>query len=406
MPSSAIARLRAVLGAAAQSLRLLTAIRPRHRFEAREPPPPPDYTSPSAWAARPDQRNHSMLAPPGVEPGDRQADAAADVFFIHPTMYFGRESWNARLDDARVNELVDEMVIPLEASVFNASCRVWAPRYRQATLYAFLGARRSARCALELAFGDVRRAFEHWVAHLSGGRPFFVAGHSQGCLHAMRLLEEVIDRDADLASRLVAAYTIGFTFPIDKFGRGLRRLRPADHASDHGGVVVAWDTWLEGGGPVRSLDRTEHWYPDSGSGGRWERRGGRKPLCVNPVTWRRDTALAPRELHRGAVSVELAGRPAKFSLFGDDPLGVRVAGLSAPKPHQVSARCGDDGYLYISEPPDPELRTMVMPGGNYHNYDLALFYMDIRRNVEERLAAYLAARGYAGPAAGRSEARD
>jgi hypothetical protein len=355
-----------------------------------------------------------MLSPPGVEPGDRQAEAAADVFFVHPTMYFGRESWNARLDDARVNELIDEMVIPLEASIFNASCRVWAPRYRQATLYAFLGARRSARQALRLAFGDVRRAFEHWVEHLSQGRPFFVAGHSQGCLHAIRLLEEVIDRDPDLSRRMVAAYTVGFTFPIDKFlsslsarrrslatpqaapreyGRGLQRLRPAADARDHGGVVAAWDTWLEGGGPHPRFDRTEHWYPGSGQdGGRWERRGTGKPLCVNPLTWRRDTAPAPRELHRGAVTVELADRPATFSLFGDDPLGLRAKGLSAPKPHLVSARCGEDGYLYISEPPDPELRRMVMPGGNYHNYDLAMFYMDVRHNVEERLAAYLAAR--------------
>jgi hypothetical protein len=384
---------------------MLTAIRPRHAFAAREPPPAPDYRSPSSWAARPDRRTHAMLVPPGVEPGDRQVEAAADVFFIHPTMYFGRESWNARLDDPRVNEMVEEMVIPLEASIWNASCRVWAPRYRQATLYAFLGARRSARRALDLAFGDVRRAFEHWVEHHSDGRPFFVAGHSQGCLHAIRLLEEVIDRDPELVRRLVAAYAVGFTFPIAKFERGLRRLRPADHASDHGGVVVAWDTWLEGGGPRQRWDRTEHWYPGSGpNGGRWERRGRGKPLCVNPLTWRRDTAPAPRELHRGAVAVQLADRPARFSLLGDDPLGVRVAGLSTPKPHLVSARCGEDGYLYISEPPDPELRTMVMPGGNYHNYDLAMFYMDVRHNVAERLAAYLEARGGEGSGARSGEA--
>ena len=386
-------RLREAMRAAAQGLRFLTAIRPRHRFTAREPPPPPDYSLPSAWAARPDRSNHSMLAPPGVEPGNRQAEAAADLFFVHPTMYFGRESWNARLDDARVNELIDEMVIPLEASIFNASCRVWAPRYRQATLYAFLGGRKSARPALDLAYQDVRRAFVHWAESLSEGRPFFLAGHSQGCLHAIRLLEEVIEPDPDLVDRLVAAYTVGFTFPLDKFGRRLRRLRPADHPSDHGGVIAAWDTWLEGGRPQQPFDRGEHWYAASaGEPAQWERRAGKKPLCVNPLTWRRDTETAARELHRGAVTVELQDRPATFSLVGDEPLGVRLKGLSAPKPSLVSARCGDDGYLYITEPPDPALRAMVMPGGNYHNYDLGLFYMDVRANVAERLEAYLAAR--------------
>jgi hypothetical protein len=381
---------RAGLRAAVGGLRLLNATRPRHRFADREPPPAPDYGSPSAWAARPDCTNHSMLAPPGVEPGNRQSDAAADLFFVHPTMYFGRESWNARLDDARVNELIDEIVIPLEASIFNASCRVWAPRYRQATLYAFLGGRRSARPALDLAFQDVRRAFIHWAERLSEGRPFFLAGHSQGCLHAIRLLEEVIEPDPDLAGRMVAAYAAGFTFPLDKFSRRLRRLRPADHPGDHGGVIAAWDTWLEGGRPQQPFDRGEHWYGSSaGEPAHWERRAGKKPLCVNPVTWRRDTEIAARELHRGAVNVELQDRPATFSLVGDDPLGVRVKGLSAPKPHLVSARCGEDGYLYVSEPPEPSFRTMVMPGGNYHNYDFALFYMDVRRNVAERLEAYL-----------------
>jgi hypothetical protein len=386
-------RVRAGLRAAVGALQLLNATRPRHRFIDCEPPPAPDYGSPSSWAARPDRPNHSMLAPPGVEPGNRQADAAADLFFVHPTMYFGRESWNARLDDARVNELIDEMVIPLEASIFNASCRIWAPRYRQATLYAFLGGRRSARPALDLAYQDVRRAFVHWDERLSRSRPFFLAGHSQGCLHAIRLLEEVIEPDPELVSRMVAAYPVGFTFPLDKFGRRLRRLRPADHPSDHGGVIAAWDTWLEGGRPRQPFDRGEHWYvADDGEPAGWQRRAGKKPLCVNPLTWRRDGEPAGRELHRGAVTVELQDRPAAFSLLGDDPLGVRVKGLSAPKPGLVSARCGEDGYLYISEPPDPSLRAMVMPGGNYHNYDLGLFYVDVRDNVAARLDAYLAAR--------------
>jgi hypothetical protein len=260
-PGSARLAVRAAL----QGFRLLNATRPRHRFTAREPPLAPDYGSLASWAARPDVPNHSRLTPLGAELGDRQDDAVADLFFGHPTMYFGRESWNARLDDARVNELVDEMVIPAEASIWNATCRVWAPRYRQATLYSFLGGRRSARPALELAYEDVRRSFAHWNERFAGGRPFFLAGHSQGCLHAIRLLEEVIEPDSDLGRRLVAAYTVGFTFPLDKFSR-LRRLRPADHPADHGGVIAAWDTWLEGGRPQQPFDRGEHWYTAAAGG--------------------------------------------------------------------------------------------------------------------------------------------
>jgi hypothetical protein len=155
--------------------------------------------------------------------------------------------------------------------------------------------------------------------------------------------------------------------------------------------MLEFDTSTENGGPRPRWDRAEHWYPRAGGhqGGSWERRAWKKPLCVNPITWRRDAVPAPRESHRGAVVVELAERPARIKMLGNEPLGLRAAALSAPQPGMVSARCGDDGYLYISEPTDPELRRMVMPGGNYHNYDMALFYLDIRHNVEERLGAWL-----------------
>src|SRR5687768_18589255 len=126
-----LAGSRAGLRAAVQGLRMFAAIRPRHRFSAKEPPPAPDYSLPASWAARPDRRNHSMLSPPGVEPGDRQAQAGADVGCGHPTVFVGRERCDVRLDDARGDEVVDEVVIPVEASIFNASCRVGAARARQ-----------------------------------------------------------------------------------------------------------------------------------------------------------------------------------------------------------------------------------------------------------------------------------
>jgi hypothetical protein len=58
--------------------------------------------------------------------------------------------------------------------------------------------------ALELAYGDVKKAFEHFISHLCvDGRPFIVAAHSQGTRMVARLLAECVE-GTPLVERLVA----------------------------------------------------------------------------------------------------------------------------------------------------------------------------------------------------------
>jgi len=68
------------------------------------------------------------------------AGRTADVCFIHPTTYFGAAA-NARFDEPGVTRTRLEAGVPrFQASVFNACCRIYAPRCRQAALAAFLKA--------------------------------------------------------------------------------------------------------------------------------------------------------------------------------------------------------------------------------------------------------------------------
>ena len=156
---------------------------------------------------------------------DAWKNGEVDVFFIYPTLSFSKLNWNAPLNHAGTNELVSEMIMSGQASVFNSCCRIFSPKYRQATFYSFLGAGKNGRKALELAFDDCLKAFDYYINHFNKGRPFFLAGHSQGALHIMRLLDERIE-ETDLAKRMVAAYPIGFWFPIDKFGNTLKTIKP------------------------------------------------------------------------------------------------------------------------------------------------------------------------------------
>ncbi len=106
---------------------------PRQSFKNTRQPAAPDYSKLKYWAALPFERDGADKTPRGYT--DNQETAKADVFYIHPTTYHGSSSdslgWNAQLDDWNSKHYVDDFHIPLEASVFNGSCKVYAPYYRQ-----------------------------------------------------------------------------------------------------------------------------------------------------------------------------------------------------------------------------------------------------------------------------------
>src|SRR5690606_40874403 len=94
-----------------------------------------------------------------------------------------------------------------EAARLTATCRVFAPIYRQATLSAIGGGFRED--TREVAYGDVLDAFKEYVVNLSDGRGFVLIGHSQGAGMLSRLIAEEIDDEPLLRDRLVAAYIPG-----------------------------------------------------------------------------------------------------------------------------------------------------------------------------------------------------
>ena len=117
--------------------------------------------------------------------------AAVDVFFVHSSSYVGSR-WNAPADDPTVVEATDRVGTGIQAAAFSGCCAIHAPRYRQANLTAFYRPSPDGDRAIALAYEDVRYAFEAFEARRAPGRPFILAGHSQGSVHAERLLYEVV----------------------------------------------------------------------------------------------------------------------------------------------------------------------------------------------------------------------
>ena len=353
-------------------------LQPGTAFASSPAPAAPDYETPAAWAAKPGRADTADMAPPGMPRALSDAEAKVDVFFIHPTTYYSSDGWNAPIDDATSRDLVDGAVMPVQASAFNLAGRVYAPYYRQATLYSFLEpwdelAEPDGAKALDLAYGDVARAFETYIRLFNNGRPFILAGHSQGSLHLLRLLQDYL-RAPEMRARLVAAYVVGMSVPLSLFAGpdGPLAHVPPCAEPDQTGCLVNWNTFGPGGNPHVWFEDQRVWED-----GRLKPVAGRALNCTNPLSWRRDGVPADSAPDHGALPY-----PARED-------GVAVTDLPAARPLDLTAVCRD-GILFLDRPAPAGFNELVADNEDYHIYDYNLFHGTIRDNAARRTAAYLA----------------
>ncbi len=359
-------------------------VKPAHDFDPAQLTAPPEYQRLDHWAAHPDQHSHALMTPAGVPPSEQ--DKLVDVFYIYPTLCFSKRHWNAPLDHAKTNEMIDQMIMPGQASVYNEYARIYAPRYRQATFYSFLDGSTNSQQSFDVAYQDVEQAFDYYMNHLNRGRPFIIASHSQGSLHGIRLLEQRVDGQP-ACDQLVAAYLIGMQIPKDKLGRTLHQIVAA-HDADDTGCIIAYDSYGMSGSPLHDRDRVQQYYPDTDA---WEYRRHKEVIGINPLSWSTSTEIADKRLHRGAVRLKMT-EDSNFDMkhfFSDEAAGIRIKSLSAPTKEEVSAQLDDTGILHITRPRTVAYQTGLLPNDNYHIHDISLFYMNLRENVGVRVRAFL-----------------
>jgi len=316
-------------------------VKPGSAFVETIAPPVPDYTKPEHWAALPDRNDAADFTPEGI--ADGQANANVDVFFVHPTTYLSSAGWNAPMGYEPSDNWVRSAVLPGQASAFNGKSRVFAPHYRQAQIYAFFALEDDGKDALELAYSDVAAAFEQYLSEYNNGRPFIVAGHSQGALLTRWLLERRIS-GTPLVNSLVAAFPIGYPMNANEILESMPDI-PVCTAATQTGCLVTWNTIGDGYQPLQ---------PTQGQ------------VCVNPLTWTNDSIPA---------------------VFTDNLGGLSVVSKTLI-PGVADAQC-KNGMLHITE-----IRTDVyddlpyMGRGNHHLLDYALYWSNIRENVGKRIEAY------------------
>jgi hypothetical protein len=341
--------------------------KPSTPFDDAEHPAAPDYGAAAAWSAFPGRVDGSDSEPDGSPRAPENA-AIADVFFVPPTTFLSTSEWNGpAADRSDAMRQIDDDLLENMASAFNACCRVFSPRYRQASFYAMFTPGEDSHRAIELAYGDVRRAFRYYIAHENNGRPFILASHSQGSWHILRLIAEEIDGTA-LHDRFVAAYAPGYLTPADVFTRELKHTPPCVSPSATGCVLV-WNTFGLDGDPRFHRMRVEHHYAAG-----YEAVADKATVCVNPITWSLDGAESPREGYLGVAA------------FG--PVGELGAAFM---PGSLAAQC-KDGVLKIDRYGVAHvIKAWTFPENDSHPYDLSMFYLNIRANAVVRTRAWAAA---------------
>ena len=298
----------------------------------------PEYSNLNHWAVHPQKKTNASNIPENSGLKDEQQSAPVDVFFIHPTSYLKGSYWNADINDAALNNRTDERIVKNQISVYNGCCRIYAPRYRQAIIYSFFNENdKNGEEALEFAYADVLNSFHYYMKTWNQGRPWILASHSQGTRHAVKLLQYI--KNSEYSKNLIVSYIIGFPFSTENTGFPTC-VSPTDTK-----CVINWNTFLKGHTPFRMREKYA------------------KSVCVNPLNWKSDNSHAEENLHLGGLN-------SKFS-------------ISAPR--LTDAKC-ENGILLISEPKEKNFPSL--PNGNYHILDYSLFYMNIRKNLEERILAY------------------
>ena len=307
-----------------------------------------DYRDAANWAYLPGKvtATNDTVEKSVEELGDK----TADCFLICPTVYLGDEThYNMEMtdEDTKANFFG---ALNMERGIYEASCIMYAPYYRQASLAAYQLTAEEREQYMEYAYKDIRAAFKHYMKHNNDSRPIVLAGFSQGADMALRLLKEYFD-DNRYQNRLVAAYIIGAAVTEEDL-KNYPQLKMAQGEADTGCIISFNSEAADVNYSVLVPDTT---------------------LGINPLNWRTDSTEADASFNKGACFTDYDGNikeeiPELCGAYLDEKRGtLRITGVT---PEQY--------------PPVLDL----FESGVYHLYDYQFFYRNLQNNVAVRTVQF------------------
>ncbi|MBN4070780.1 DUF3089 domain-containing protein [Olleya sp. AH-315-F22] len=305
-------------------------------FVNNQVPESPNYETESSWAVLPWTYSEDLQKLSSQE----QDTLIADVFYVYPTLLLDKKDtrWNVPITDSSQNKKVLNIAVQFQASAWATAGKLYVPYYRQAHIRAYTMYNQGGKQAFEIAYADVKAAFETYLKKYNKGRPIIIASHSQGTTHTKQLLQDFFD-GKELQKQLIAAYIPG----IGVYPNEFKHIKSMTSPTETGGFV-SWNTYKKNKYPKNY----DSWYKGK--------------VASNPITWDMVT-ITDFSQHKGFYFVN--------GKFYEKALKIKIT----------------DGLVWTSLPRFP-LRLFAIFKKNYHTGDINLFWKDIKINAEARVNAW------------------
>ena len=284
-----------------------------------------------------------------------------DTFFIYPTEYIGMNEGDpdyAAIDNPEMRDGVKNMDHRFMASAYEDATNVFMPYYRQASLRTQLNAREKtgdARNALKNStpYTDIIAALDYYFENYNNGRPFIIAGHSQGSAITSLVLINYFKEHPKYYERMIAAYAIGYSITKDDL-KAYPHLKFATGEKDTG-VIISWNT--EGPRNVKENATNPVLLPNA--------------ISINPLNWKLDDTYAPASENLGSL---MPGETASEDKIGDLGADAQVV--------------PDRGVIVTNTSFEPMEAYEIFGPQSFHNGDYIFYYNNIKDNVAKRITAY------------------
>ncbi|MBQ0044807.1 MAG: DUF3089 domain-containing protein [Bacteroidales bacterium] len=231
----------------------------------------------------------------------------------------GNPCWQSRLIDEDLDAINGEIAW-VEKNMFYDDFNVIAPLYHQLTFTTLTQLPKNAQqqeeenlelfgvggrsefnlpdTNLEDVYQDVVEevcdAFDYYMENQNGGRPFIIAGFSQGAMLALDLLVHMTDEQY---SRMIACYTLGYRLSAEDLR--IPHIKAATGEGDTG-VVISFNSTQtrEAIWPLVSADAA---------------------TCINPLNWKTDSTPATFEFNGTTNTIHIDPETNVLLVDTDDP---------------------------------------------------------------------------------------
>ena len=312
---------------------------------------PTDYSKSEHWLVRPEN-----------------PDKPVDLVFLYPSSCMDPKAGvicavnnKSMMSGAKRN-------FSHQATAFEPIANMFAPFWRQVNATKLSAMSFEEVDAAEWAEPrtDVYAALDYYFENLNQGRPYFLAGHSQGSRLCYMVLAEYMKEHPDYYANMIAAYCLGDSLTKDYLVQN-PHVKAAQREDDLG-VVVSWNTE----GPANKGCDSLVVAPGA--------------VAINPLNWRTDGFPASIDLNLGSFVPRLPfSGLRKLSVKANAVLDLERGTVVVTEPRLAK-------YAITAIPGFKRLESVFGPQ-SYHGCDYSFFYLNIRANARVRADAWLAQRG-------------